>query len=110
MSIENKKIITNTGIVVKNSKGKLGCNQSNVKFNEVDIDKEIIISSRIVSMPKQLPKPWQFIILRILSLTLFRSVFLREIIKKMLVRLLITNQKKWPIKNTRRIYLGENLT
>ncbi len=107
--IKNKKIITNTGIVVKNSKGKLGCNHSNVKLNEVDIDNEIIISSKIVSMPKQLPKPWQFILLRILSLTLFRSVFLREIIKKLLVRLLITNQKKWPIESTRRIYLGENL-
>ena len=61
-------------------------------------------------MPKQLPKPWQFIVLRILSLTLFKFVFSREIVKKLLVKLLITRQKKWPIKNTRRIYLGENLS
>ena len=34
---------------------------------------------------------------------------LREFIKNLLVKLLITNEKDWPLKGIRKIILGENL-
>jgi hypothetical protein len=34
----------------------------------------------------------------------------RELVKQLLVRLLITGSQRWPIRNTRRINLGPDLT
>ena len=60
-------------------------------------------------MPKQLPGPLQFMVLRLMSLTAFRFVWLREWIKRRLVNLLITSRTHWPVRNQRCITFGETL-
>ena len=56
-------------------------------------------------MPKGWPTPYQFIILRLLSISLFRIPSVREFIKQSLVKLLITRKKVWPCSNKRVINL-----
>jgi hypothetical protein len=73
-------------------------------------DEEFEITSQITEMPKQLPGSLQFIVLRLLSLTVFRSPAMREWIKRRLVKMLITRRKTWPVKNIRRIQLGAALS
>ncbi len=46
------------------------------------------------AMNHRYPRPWQFIVLRILNISLMRSRWCSETIKKMLVALLMTNIKK----------------
>ena len=44
-----------------------------------------------------------------MSMTIFRSTWMREWVKRKIVRLLITNVKPWKVQNQRVIHLGENL-
>ena len=107
---KNKPVIINSGALVKNQKGILGSNQTPGKVIFNDKRDSIIIISPIIPMPKKLPKPWHFLILRLFSITVFRSIYLREKIKQMLVRKLITSTKTWPLNNIRTIKLGKKLS
>lgn len=99
------------GVVVKNKLGRLGSSQGYSSRNSVSIkNRRVEIKSKITKMNKRLPRPVEFILLRILALTVFRFSFLRENIKRFLVRILITGEKSWSMTNTRNIFLGENLT
>lgn len=104
------KPLIDGGLVVRNPKGRLGSTQVFAKENTVSLNgDELCIDSKVGRMPKKLPKPKEFIILRILGLTVFRFSILREWFKRMLVRLLMKSQQKWPIKNRRRISLGSKI-
>lgn len=107
---KNKPVIINSGAIVKNRKGILGSNQTSgqVVFN--DKQDLLTIISPILPMPKKLPKPWQFLILRLFSLTIFRSIRFREKVKQMLVKKLIKGTNNWPLKNVREIKLGRELS
>ncbi len=111
MHFQNQALaVYNAGVVVKNPSGQLGSSQSYNTNNDIKITGDnIIIQSPIVLMPKQLPGPLDFLILRFLSLTFFRIPSFREWIKKLLVRLLITRKKTWPAHNTREIRFGYDL-
>jgi len=103
--------LLNAGVVVRDAKGHLGSSQAYQRENRVTWDESTLsVETAVVKMPKTLPQPWQFLVLRILSLTLFRFKFSREWIKQQLVRQLITNAKPWPIRNRRTIRLGQDLT
>jgi len=107
----SKLHLLNAGVVVRDARGCLGSSQAYQKKNQVTWDENrLSLETPIVQMPKTLPRPWQFLILRILSLTLFRFKFSREWVKQQLVRQLITNAKPWPIRNRRTIRLGQDLT
>ena len=60
-------------------------------------------------MPKKLSKPYQFLVLRLLSITLFHSSTFREWIKRLIVKYLISYDRHWPLSNQRRIFFGERL-
>lgn len=94
----------NSGIIFKDKNKSFG----STSFYDPDIkytmtDDGVQIYNRVIKMPKKLPTPVDFLILRILSLTLFKSYWIREITKKMLVKLLITRKTFWPVTNTRTI-------
>ena len=79
---------------------------------EYTINDDILeIKNSVVTMPKRLPRPIEFIALRLLSLTFFKSYFIREVVKKFLVKLLITKKSIWPVTNIRTISLitGEKI-
>lgn len=98
------------GVVVRNSRDQLGSSQAFSKNNHVLLDGDMLSVESIISpMPKQLPTLLNFIILRMLCITLFRLRPLREWGKKLLVRLLITRQKHWPVRNVRQIQFGSIL-
>ncbi len=101
-------VLIDAGVVIRDPKGRCGSTQvydpSNVVSQQND---QLEISAPIAAMPKQLPGPLQFVILRVLCLTAFRFVWLREWIKRRLVNLLITRREYWPVRNQRSITLGE---
>ena len=78
--------------------GRYGSTQGYRRENIVKLSQDAIcITADLTVMPKQTPGPLQFLILRILSLTAFRSSVIRELIKGFLVNLLITRRQVWPI-------------
>ncbi|MDP3231118.1 MAG: hypothetical protein Q8N13_24510 [Acidovorax sp.] len=99
------------GVVVSDARGRLGSSQAFSKDNRVTLEGDLLtVEATISPMPKQLPTPLQFLFLRLLCLTLFRMRPLREWVKRMLVRLLITRRQLWPVRNMRQIHLGPMLT
>ena len=108
---KKNKLQIDSGILLKNKINKIGSNQSFNKNNYVKIkNNTIYIESIISTMPKRIPTPFQFLIIRILSISVFKVKFLREFFKRTLVRLLVTRKNYWPVKNIRKIKLGENLS
>ena len=99
-----------TGIVIQAPNQKLGSNQFHDSEQNIELnDSKIVIRSQIAEMPKKLSSPVEFLILRILCLTVFRFSSIREFVKRMLVASLITKPKLWPIWNKREIYFGKDL-
>lgn len=104
------KPLIDGGLVVRNPKAQLGSTQVFVKENTVSLNgDQLCIASEVGRMPKKLPAPIHFIILRILGITVFRFSTLREWFKRILVRLLMKSPRRWPITNHRRITLGLNI-
>lgn len=104
---QGQSLTINAGVVVRDRQGRTGSTQGYDTQNKVhQSDRQLKITSQVTEMPKQLPGPLQFIVLRTLSLTLFRSAVVREWIKRRLVKMLITRRQTWPVENIRRIQLG----
>lgn len=98
------------GVVVCDVKGRYGSSQALDQRNRVQQQgDQLEIFATITAMPKQMPSPFQFMVLRGLCLTVFRFAPLREWIKQQLVRILITRRQHWPVHNHRTITLGEAL-
>mgnify|MGYP001076122389 CR=1 FL=1 len=107
---DGKATLIDAGVVVRDSIGRYGSTQAYEQNNIVNQQADQIeINAPVVAMPKQLPGPLQFIVLRLMSLTVFRVVWLREWIKCRLVVLLITRRTHWPLINQRCITFGETL-
>jgi hypothetical protein len=101
----------NAGVVVRDAQGRYASSQAYDQHNSVrQQGEQLEITGQITAMPKQLPGPLQFLLLRLLCLTAFRSVALREWIKRRLVNMLITRRQRWPVNNLRTIHLGEALS
>ena len=92
--VNNKLNKTDLGVVYKNKQGYYGSTQSYERSNIVKFQNSaIIIESSIIQMTKKLPSPYQFLLLRILCITVFKSYFIREWVKIKLVKKLITHKK-----------------
>lgn len=64
---------------------------------------EIVLTSNFYRVLHSLPTPLQFVLLRLLNLTLMRSVWLGNVVKKGLVRLLISGKRKYAMQLQRRV-------
>jgi hypothetical protein len=99
------------GVVVRDTQGRYASSQAYDQHNNLQQEgDQLKITSQITVMPKQLPSPLKFLLLRLLCLTAFRSIALREWIKRRLVEILITRRQQWPVSNLRTIRLGETIT
>jgi len=108
--LDGRAVVKDAGVVVRNPKGALGSSQSYRSSNDCRLNDETLqVQAPFVPMPKQLPSPLQFIVLRLLCVSVFRVPALRDWVKRLLVRLLITGGRAWPAENIRTIHLGENL-
>jgi len=107
---DGKSPCIDSGLLFKSENGNLFSTQVLAKKNAIVLkDDKMIIQSEIKPVTKQLPKPWQFVILRFLNITIMRFRYPRELIKKMLVRILITGSRRSFGHNHRMIQLGHNL-
>lgn len=104
------RTFVDAGVVVRDSKGRMGSSQSFAAENVARLEGDVLqVEATISPMPKQMPSPFQFILLRLLCITLFRLRPVREWGKRLLVRLLITRRNRWPAHNVRQIHLGAHL-
>lgn len=109
--VNGKLAVQDAGVVVRCPRGRLGSTQAYASHNILKSDGDsLTIRAAVSPMPKRLPGPMQFLMLRILCLTAFRMAWVREWVKQWLVNLLITGVKPWPITNERLIILGESLS
>lgn len=103
--------LIDAGLVVLSAEGRPGSTQG---FNRDNLirhqDEHLEINSQITVMPKQLPRPLQFIVIRLFGWTLFKSMTIREWIKRIIVNILITRRQAWPVTNLRTIRFGETLS
>lgn len=110
ISKAKKLVLCDGGVVVKQKHGALGSSQGYSEENIITVTEDrVVVKAAVTEMNKRLPNPCEFMVLRLLCCTLFRSSLIREWIKSILVKLLITGKKTWPIENTREICLGEEL-
>ena len=107
---DGKLVRCDGGVVIRRKNGELGSTQNASTENRVTVDeRRVAVKTAVAGMNKRLPSLANFLLLRLLCCTLFRIRTLREWTKRLLVRLLITGSKTWPIENTREILLGEDL-
>ena len=107
--VKDHKPLIDVGVVLVSKTGKHGssCNDGDLVISANR--RELQITSPITSMTKELPGPLQFLLLRLLAVSVFHSRFCREWFKKILVKKLISRKKKWGLENERKIKLGKQL-
>lgn len=106
----DRAAVMDAGVVVRRRDGALGTTQVLSPDHQVVREgDELAIRSPLWAMPRRLPSPVQFLVLRLLGITLFRLPAVREWTKRRLVRWLITRRNPWPGRNLRRIRLGPDL-
>lgn len=109
--LSGKVALIDAGVVVRSASGRLGSSQAFSEHNQVALDGDLLrVEATISPMPKHLPTPLQFLVLRVLCLTIFRLRPSREWVKRLLVHMLITRRQGWPVSNVRQISLGPLLT
>jgi hypothetical protein len=64
--------------------------------------------AKFAAYKQQVPTPLQYVILRLLNLTLFRSVALGALIRKWIIRLLITGVQPGPLRLRRELTFAED--
>ena len=93
---KNGSSIVNTGVALRLSTGIIYTNQVYNSKNEYLVNEnEITIRSSLYPAAKREFKPYQMIALRVLNITLMRNYYIRELVKKILVKLLITRKDKF---------------
>ena len=103
-------VLNDPGFVAKDTKDRIFTSQFYDRNTKVDSQGDNLkITANIRPVKRQLPTPFRFIILRILSLTLFRSLRLGNAIKNILAKLLVTAKPR-PIGTVvRTVTLGKNM-
>ena len=108
--IDKKLKIINTGLAARSTSGRYYSTQTLDPSNLVGLkDGVISIDCKFLPVLRKLPTPFQFMGLRFLNLTIMRIYKLREWIKQILVKYLITGKGKVIGRNYRKIKLGEDL-
>ncbi len=108
---DGKLTILDAGLLFLGVKEQSYSTQRYSRNNNYSItDNEISITSDIKPMSKRLFQPWQMIILRLLNISVMRKYRIREFIKKILVKILITRDGMKIGNNLRKIKLGYHLS
>jgi hypothetical protein len=79
--------------------------------NKLTLEEEsITVESQFTQIHQGLPSPFQFMVLRALSLTVFQSLTLGRAFKKLIVHMLITGKKSITVHNKRVISFDKEFT
>ncbi|KAB2876306.1 MAG: hypothetical protein HS106_09195 [Ideonella sp.] len=109
--VDGRLMLVDAGVVVRDARGRMGSSQALDVRNRCQVDgDDLVVEACIRSMPRRLPTPMQFLLLRLLCVTAFRWRGPREWVKRRLVAALISPQNPWPAANVRRIHLGAELS
>jgi len=93
------------GYAGQTDRGKWVTTQMTDLARPVTVDKsEICIEAPFYSMLHNVPTPFQFIVLRLLNLTIMRNLWLGNMIKQLLVRMLISDKKAALLHLTRVVH------
>ncbi|WP_449257007.1 hypothetical protein [Bosea sp. (in: a-proteobacteria)] len=96
--------------VIARSGNHLWSTQAHRNDNRWSLDGDrLIVVAPFVAVITERPTPFQFVILRLLALTLFHWRLFTEWVKRRLVERLITGQRRLPVDNRREIFLGDEL-
>jgi hypothetical protein len=107
---EGERTVVDGGMVAGKGTRVQFATQSFCPSNQVEVKSDqLIVHSEFRPINRRLPTPWHFIILRCLNLSVMRFPNLREWVKRLLVRLLITRKGRAVGGNRRVISLGAEL-
>lgn len=98
------------GVLARTAKDRLVSTQGTAGNPEVEVEgHEIRIHQSFTEITTRLPGALDFVLLRLASLTVMRISWARDLIKKALVKLLMTSDRRLDARNTRTITLGGGL-
>jgi hypothetical protein len=101
-------VLRNDGVMCKSSSGKLYSSQSYNKENTYNLSADsVTVRSFMQPVAKRRFSPFKMFVLRGLNITLMRSYLLRELAKKILVKLLIKGSTKKIANLERTIHFNE---
>jgi hypothetical protein len=66
------------------------------------------VKTQFYKVSRQIPTPNKFVLLRILNATFMRNIYLGNLVKKLIVKLLITGKKGYPVSLKRKIHFEED--
>ncbi|GAB4370592.1 MAG: hypothetical protein Kow00114_30980 [Kiloniellaceae bacterium] len=99
------------GVLARTAAGRLVSTQGTGGGAEVTVaGDEVRIRQHFTEITARLPGALDFVLLRLASLTVMRLSWARDLIKKALVRLLMTSDRRIDARNTRTITLGGELS
>ncbi len=110
---QGKRSVDDPGTVVRDSQGRLLSTQVGGAISISDIttsDNELSSQFSLYRVKRPVPGPLDFIILRLMSITLFKSISLGNLIKKLLSKYLITRKSKPVGKVSRKYTLGQKFS
>jgi hypothetical protein len=109
--LDDSRYKIDSGVAAKDSKGHVYSTQAYGRNNEIHFhDDHLEITATFVKVHRELPTPFQFLVLRLLNNTLFRVEGICNFAKKSMVKYLITGKKVSKMKNIRSIRLGYNIS
>jgi hypothetical protein len=98
------------GIVATDARGRYYSSQSYDTSGRIEVHNGTVsVISGLTEIHNEVPMPWQFVCVRLASITLLRLKLFNQIIKKALVYYLITRKKKCNIYARRDITCGPQL-
>jgi hypothetical protein len=102
--------VVNAGVAARTSDGRTHTTQAFDAQNRfrVEDNGDLTVEAPVTPMPTARPTPYNFIVLRLLNVTLMRVPSLNELIKKLLVRLVILGSRTQGPVNVRRIRVTGN--
>jgi hypothetical protein len=102
--------IINPGVVAMAKNAKYYSTQSYQSSNEIyKGEDKVTIITPLVAVNKRLPGPFKFLLLRLACVTVMRSLFLGDLVKKALVKFLITGKRVSLVRNCRIINFGPKI-
>lgn len=100
-------VLTDTGPVCVFDSGKVGV-VNRMAETQVSSQKGIRVKGRFLSVKRRLASPWKQVVFRVMLLTIGRFSSMRDILRKLLQKILITGEKSAPASFERTLALTED--
>lgn len=99
------------GVVAAERSGRRLHTQAWAEENEVTLDEEVLtVTARLAVLDRPVQTPFKFFVLRFLALTVMRSVRMGNLVKRTLVRFLITGTRFARLSNRRTVRFAPEFT